>query len=402
MELTIRTGRTDEGHRLPLLERLKNLLLGTPPSARVAGLVEDEKAIEAKREIDRLTPEGLANAVSDVLWAQRGSLRIDIGSEDHEYRGVHSPGRHQFTVTMPEGIVLRFDDKCKTMAIRAPDGEVERVDEASGARLVKVWRAIQAVSMCEALGLTMPAGQNGLRPAAALKTLNDGVCAIVERADPPRSNDTFEVNAGERHSSKHDWLKQPSAWKDLGGGVFLNQDDDYDSWYGQGTRPTWCRVMTTEMGALRLRREPLAEALERRKRSSFANALGLARALPIHLPMPSGNAQAARVLRLCREAVAREPNLMDAKGTAIAPLVEQHLPRLMQKHAEAARIAETSELAAIDADLMEGIERVRLAVEEALVVSRVDKREALRTELAFLEYRHPSPSALSLDAPENP
>jgi hypothetical protein len=116
--------------------------------------------------------------------------------------------------------------------------------------------------------------------------------------------------------------------------------------------------------------------------------------LPAHLPMPRGNATAARVLRLCREAVAAEPDLTDALGTPIRPLVDQHLPELMRRHAAAGAIAQDSELAGIDAELMEGIDRVRRTVEEALSCSAVTRRQALKTQLAFLELRHPDPVPL--------
>jgi hypothetical protein len=386
--------------RLPVLVWLRNWLIGPPPGTVLPPKAEDEEAARIRREIESLTPEGLAIAVSNVLWAQRGSLKVNVSSNGHKYRGTHSPGERGFVVTMPEGISMSFNEKCQNFSVKTQDGESEQLDEQASTRLAKVWKAIQAITMCDALGVEVVQSQEGLRPSDVLKSLDDAVCAIVERADPPRSTEKFEYVDSNRHMTKTEWIKATSSWKDLGGGVHLSQDVPYESWYGEGPAPKWYRLMNTEMGVLRMRGENLLKALERRKRSSFANALGLARALPEHLPMPSGNAQAARVLRLCREAVAREPGLVDAKGTPIAPLVEQHLPRLMLKHAEAARIAETSELAAIDAELMQGIERVRLAVEEALVVSRVDKREALRTELAFLEYRHPSPNALSLDAPK--
>lgn len=403
MELTIRTGGTDGAQTLPALVRLRNWLIGPPEGTCLPPKGESEEEAEKRRQIESLSPAGLALQIANVMWAQRGSLKIVAEVEGHESRGMHSMQSRSFTVEIPGGIAMAFDEKCERFHVTSPDGESETFTRSEATRIGMVWRAIQAVSMCDAMGVVVPSENGGMRPSAALKALDAAICSIVERSDPPRADATYERRYIHRGMEDMPWDSLKSAWKDLGCGIYLDPSEHCERSYSHETAdPVWYRVMSAEMGVLRLRREAMNEALERRKRSSFANALGLARALPVHLPMPSGNAQAARVLRLCREAVAREPDLVDAKGTRIAPLVEQHLPRLMQKHAEAARIAETSELAAIDAELMQGIELVRQALEEALTVSRVDKREALRTELAFLEYRHPAPNLLSLEASKDP
>jgi hypothetical protein len=397
MELTIRTGGADGAERLPALVRLRNWLFGPPEGTRLPPKGESDAEAHKRQQIDTLTPEGLALQISNVLWAQRGSLKVD----DYNTKGIHSTADRRFHVEIPGGIRLEFGEECTIFTVTSPDGEVEEFGNPEADRIGIVWRAIQAMAICDVMGVDIPSQTDGIRPNVVIRALNEAVCAIVERSDPPMADATYRSRRGDHASEGYSWDEMKSKWKDLGCGVFMDATARWGRSY-RDENTLWYRIMTEGMGVIRLRREPLAEALERRKRSSFANALGITRALPVHLPMPSGNAQAARVLRLCREAVAREPDLVDAKGTRIAPLVEQHLPRLMQKHAEAARIAEASELAAIDAELMQGIELVRQALEEALTVSRVDKREALRTELAFLEYRHPVPSLLSLDAVKDP
>lgn len=403
MELTIRTGGADGAERLPALVRLRNWLIGPPEGTRLPPKQESDEDAEKRRQLDSLSPAGLALQIANVMWAQRGSLKIEASSDSYESRGLHSMQSRSFSVEIPGGITMSFDEKCERFQVTSPDGESETFTRSEATRISMVWRAIQAVSMCDAMGVSVPSENGGMRPSAALKALDAAICSIVERGDPPCADATYEYRCMYREMKDPSWETCGSGWKDLGCGIFLDPNQHCDrSYHRDTTDPVWYRVMSADMGVLRLRREAMNEALERRKRSSFANALGLARALPAHLPMPSGNAQAARILRLCREAVAREPDLVDAKGTRIAPLVEQHLPRLMQKHAEAARIAEASELAAIDAELMQGIELVRQALEEALTVSRVDKREALRTELAFLEYRHPAPNLLSIEASKDP
>lgn len=403
MELTIRTGGADGAERLPALVRLRNWLIGPPEGTRLPPKGESDEEAQKRLQLESLSPATLALQIANVMWAQRGSLKIEADSDSYESRGLHSMQGRDFSVEIPGGITMAFDEKCERFQVTSPDGETETFTGSEAIRIGMVWRAIQAVSMCDAIGVSVPSENGGMRPSAALKALDAAICSIVERGDPPCADATYEYRCMYREMEGPAWETCGSGWKDLGCGIFLDPNQHWErSYHRDTTDAVWYRVMSADMGVLRLRREAMNEALERRKRSSFASALGLARALPVHLPMPSGNAQAARVLRLCREAVAREPDLVDAKGTRIAPLVEQHLPRLMQKHAEAARIAEASELAAIDAELMQGIELVRQALEEALTVSRVDKREALRTELAFLEYRHPAPNLLSLEASKDP
>ncbi len=61
----------------------------------------------------------------------------------------------------------------------------------------------------------------------------------------------------------------------------------------------------------------------------------------------------------------------------------------MTAHANALRTARASEAADIDEQLEQRLEIVRAAVEQGLSVRASADRDALRTELAFLRYRHP-------------
>jgi hypothetical protein len=114
---------------------------------------------------------------------------------------------------------------------------------------------------------------------------------------------------------------------------------------------------------------------------------------------PTGNARAAGILRLCAEALAIDPDMTDPDGGRIAPLVHEHLPRLLKRHAQASIGAPASELRTIDADLEQGLETVRAGVERALASSRSARRDALATELGFLRARHPSDDAIRLLGP---
>jgi hypothetical protein len=94
-----------------------------------------------------------------------------------------------------------------------------------------------------------------------------------------------------------------------------------------------------------------------------------------------------RVIAICREAVALDPEMTDALGTPIRPLLEQHLPRLMRMRAglEEANAVD----ATIDGETDAVLGQVIKAVEEGMATHARDRRDALRTELRFLAERHP-------------
>ena len=110
------------------------------------------------------------------------------------------------------------------------------------------------------------------------------------------------------------------------------------------------------------------------------------------LPPPivvEGNGRLTRVLRLCHEALAANPELADMSGMPIRPLVEVHVPELFARHHAATAHADPSEIAAIDAELDEGIEIVTNAVSDALSACASRSRQALSEQIAFLGLRHP-------------
>lgn len=353
-------------------------------------------------EVQRLTPAGIAKATAELLWAQRGALRIDVEIDGRHERGPFSSGRRRHLITIPGGITIRASEDRDLVTLTSPDGETQVIDADESRELLGIWSTIQAINALETLGIAVPEEGGAIRRTQVARTLASSIAKMLERADFPVAPDEYEALvavSGVEDDSVYEWETVPTRWLDVGGGVYLDMNNCayYKDWNDPYARQN-VRLMTVSHGVVMLPYRPFHEALERRKRASFANALGIAHELPMHLPAPRGNAQATRVLQLCREAVAAEPELADGKGTPIAPLVNQHLPRLMQKHAEAARTAPADQLAAIDAELMEGIERVRLAVDEALQVSANARRDALRTELRFLEQRHPAPGPLDLAA----
>jgi len=104
-------------------------------------------------------------------------------------------------------------------------------------------------------------------------------------------------------------------------------------------------------------------------------------------PAVIGNAVASRIVENARKALEIDPDMTDDAGARVDALVDEHLPSLLKRHADAARHARVEDLLSINADLENGIELIRRSVEEGLSRIRTTKAEALRTEIAFLKSR---------------
>jgi hypothetical protein len=93
------------------------------------------------------------------------------------------------------------------------------------------------------------------------------------------------------------------------------------------------------------------------------------------------------VIDLVGRAVRLDPDLTDALGNPIAPLLTRHVPRLLKAYRQAMATANEAQHAEIERDLLEGLELVRRATEEGLARHGDERRQALRTEIAFLRMR---------------
>ena len=100
--------------------------------------------------------------------------------------------------------------------------------------------------------------------------------------------------------------------------------------------------------------------------------------------------RAKRIQQICEMALAADPDLQDGDGGRVQALVQEHLPRLLRTHEEAIASSSSEHDAGSDRMLIEGVEIVRSAVEDALSRSGAEKRDSLATELRFLQLRHPS------------
>jgi hypothetical protein len=111
---------------------------------------------------------------------------------------------------------------------------------------------------------------------------------------------------------------------------------------------------------------------------------------------PLGNALVTRLAANAEAALAIDPNLVDSAGARIDALVREHLPRLLQRHADLAIHARIGDLAAADRDLEEGVELVRISIEEAIAGLVHERADALRSEVAFLRMRRGTTTLISI------
>lgn len=352
---------------------------------RLFGFMQHQPAAP---EAPDLSPRGIANATSRVMWLQRGALEITATPADGLSRGHHSPDPRRHAIVIPGGIKVVIVEEQHGATITAPDGEKITVNYSDAGRIIGVWHAVQAEAALDALGAAVPEGAT-TRPSQVLHALASVVGDMYDRSPPSPSKIPYEYP--EEGGRRQKWVEAVAPWMDLGCGVHVHEGPAYYSAAvdEREDKKATVRVLTPRHGVVPVPYRPIWDGIQRRKQRSFADALGLSRALPLHLPMPRGNAQAAYVLRMCRDAVARERDLKDANGAEIEPLVNVHLPRLMTEHAEAAATARPDQLAAIDAALMDGIEIIRKAVEQALAIRHAEQVDRLHTRVGFLEYRHP-------------
>lgn len=112
----------------------------------------------------------------------------------------------------------------------------------------------------------------------------------------------------------------------------------------------------------------------------------------VALTATAPTARISRIVETAEKALASHPDLLDAQGARIDDLVRTHVPRLLQKHAEAARTATAAEVAEVDAALDKGVDAVRASVQEALAGLHDQAMDELVTELRFLDLRRGVPT----------
>lgn len=178
----------------------------------------------------------------------------------------------------------------------------------------------------------------------------------------------------------------------------LTKDETGLSCIVMGSGNRW--LVHPDIGYLLLDSEVLEEVLKDRKEHQLLAAFDR-NVDPIEdVPTIVGNPMAAKEISVAQKLVERYPDMTDASGTAIAPLVREHLPRLVRAHKEATATAmltdriDEEHLRRIGADFEEGLAVVTRAVLEGVEEQQRRSRDDLTVEIAFLKARHPDKSVL--------
>lgn len=354
---------------------------------REMGLIDwntmpDRVKIESKPKTDR---QILAERTSDLLWANRHGLVVE-----GEIRTVE-PSNTTTAIPLPGDIRLTIrsrrsgsrDEGAVEYEFTIRTGTVERTLEGDDALpLDRTWRAI----ICQSFLDAVEPGRTTLeRRSDSNKEAGDALCRLIERYDPPLEKKTYYGKI-----DKYDYRKFdiPSEWHELpNGAVFCA--DNIGLWDSPGIL-----VSDGRLGMFSVSVQDVRNARDRRATALVEHAIA-------HTPPPmagaseTGSAKAAILLRLLREALDRWPELADAAGTPIQPLLTSHLPRLMDAYM-ATRAEPGANLEEAEAALDTGLDRISAALDEALDVAREQsrdrRRDDLRVEVAFLLARHPERS----------
>lgn len=335
----------------------------------------------------------LANALARRIWEERAVIH-----REDERDQPHSPDVPDTTLRLMEGIVLRISRMPWRVRVDMA-GHRQDLEYYCATKVVHAWRAAQAAGILIEMGDAADAdtvilGEHG--PMCRLKAVlgiaprprfeNVLVRLDMLLADRVERGLTRRIDQSYRSCTLHgEPFDAEITWHDAGDGVLFSRQTRFTLDGGE----RYLSVMHPTWGTFEIPSSRTERALKERRDRAHAGVL--AHRPPVALPPPpSGNARIARVARLCQRAMALDPDLTDGNGAPIRPLVERHLPELLRIHAEAAATAPAERLAEVDADLERGVETIRRAVEEALLLLHDQRRDELATQLRFLETRHPT------------
>lgn len=101
----------------------------------------------------------------------------------------------------------------------------------------------------------------------------------------------------------------------------------------------------------------------------------------------TGDASINRIVANAEAALEIDPDLTDAAGARIDSLLSEHLPRLLDRHADLSAHSRIQDLGKADAELATGLDLVAASIGEGLDGMNDERADALRTEVAFLRAR---------------
>jgi len=337
--------------------------------------------------VTALKPTHLADLVARILWEQKPAGVLD----PKEFSPSVGPAiETSVTVLLPgEGMaVIRPEHHLVDVEVERHLTVVERFDAH---KIIRTWRALRALGVLHSFGETRS-------PPEISKAMVTPLQAVIRKigfakqmwagANIDRALDrrlSSEIAAG-RYQLEVVALAEGRRRRGyhIAGGHALTIRTKF---LLDGERQS--AIVREPSGIMfEIPCEQIFAALERVKQHAIAaNLLGQQR-LDAAVP-PIGGARVAEIAKLCRHAVELDPELEDSRGVPIRPLVEQHLPELLRRHAAAAQAAHGNERAEIDSDLNQGVEIIRKATEDALGRLSEKRRDDLREQLRFLEMRHP-------------
>jgi len=357
-----------------------------------------------------MTPREIATSTAAALWNERSRLGVVVHRDETLIRG----GRHAnlqpaVDVTLPTGACVRIDestDRMKACDLSVHAGRhVETFSSKADAAPIRIaWSAVQSEAILDHLGTTCPTPlRSGTRTQRALRMigigsrnrepdlermprmLSEAIASIILAKEPVRCDDTYIIDIlGE--GRRREVRTAPSGWFSIGSDILIQQGR---YWSAQWMLDTTYMVSHPEWGVVRIPGIPISNALEMRRSTAFRNVLPDGGDLETPQPRISGSARLEAIRRLCSDALKEDPDMRDASGTPLAPLVDTHLPRLLANHAKASRNAVPLVATKLDDELTRGFEIVRAAFHEGLSRSGSDHRDAFRADLLFLETRHP-------------
>jgi hypothetical protein len=325
----------------------------------------------------------IASAASAMIEAEWDRSKITTQSwGKSSYRGE----RRMMRISLPNGsvvYVLHRRDKRPLVVLRTHSGQP--FDPKASLGVVGTAKVIRTIERIQAERLSFMLGLPDRQSPTALSR-------ILAETLPCKSDDD-DVDKGERgfngyhqeelHTIEKRYLKSL--------GILVTSIRPK-----HGSRHSEVFAESPGLGVMLLPTDPFRVVMARRRSNGLHEAFGSATKSVVTVPVFLGNARASRIADLARQALSEDPALTDANGSPIRSLIEEHMPRLLSVHRQNALTARSSDIAEIDSALDRGLDVVARALGDAIDGLADRKLDELRTEVRFLESRHPDPSTSPL------
>lgn len=328
----------------------------------------------------RLTSRhGIAAAAADMIrrdW-HRSTVTTSsgVGTED----AGRVVGTRSTIIVLPSGAGVRVVHRYRAtpLVILDPDGErmAARNQTVEAKQAVGTAASLRIAAEVEGRQIHALAMRLGMMDAVTAETMSRTLAALaIDEPDEKTYNSLPSVE-------KNDWVRRIHR---LPADVVVTTIGQRDS-----TTVHECLVTAPGIGVLSLPTYGFNAVMRKARNDRMANAFGARRSKRASMPIFIGNARATRLAELAQRGLDEDPDLIDDDGNRIRPLFEEHLPRLIDRHRSSTRTAGTERIAEIDAELDRGLDIIARALGQALDRLADRRQDDLRTEVRFLEARHP-------------